>query len=292
MVEKGILKKQDEASQTFLAITMSILVTFTTSMGASYVYGGLTLEHHRGGEESGRFLQLTEDEGTWYMSMVPILNMLASLAAFPLGEWLGRKKVLIMSTILNIAGFVIIHFSKAFGVLALGRGVSSFGCGIGVMMPFILISEISTIRARAPLSVLNTVSLSIGILFSFIFLFIFPAANLIFFTPGIAVIFLVLSSILPESPHFLVRKGRLDEARATLKRLRGAEYMGVEDEIQEVIKLMEMKKKSGTNFISRWSKRTFLQPLSILMVLMFFISMNGIDCPMSFYGPSMFVEFG
>ena len=292
MVGKSIFEKQEVASQALLAVTMAILVTFTTSMGASYVYGGLTLEHHRGGEERGSFLQLTEDEGSWYMSLVPLLNMVASLAASQLGEWLGRKKVLIVSTILNIGGFVFIHFSSSFWLLALGRAVSSFGCGIGVMMPFVLISEISTIRARAPLSVLNTVSLSLGILLSFIFLFIFPAAYLIFFTPGISVVFLVLSPILPESPHFLVRKGRLDEARATLKRLRGAEYMGIEDEIEEVIKLMEMKKERGTNFISRWSKRTFLQPLSILMVLMFFISVNGIDCPMSFYGPSMFVEFG
>ena len=28
------------------------------------------------------------------MSIVPILNMLGSVAAYPMGEWLGRKKVL------------------------------------------------------------------------------------------------------------------------------------------------------------------------------------------------------
>ena len=32
-----------------------------------------------------------------YMSIVPILNMLGSVAAYPMGEWLGRKKVLIWS---------------------------------------------------------------------------------------------------------------------------------------------------------------------------------------------------
>ena len=29
-----------------------------------------------------------------YMSIVPILNMLGSVGAYPMGEWLGRKKVL------------------------------------------------------------------------------------------------------------------------------------------------------------------------------------------------------
>ena len=293
MEEKSILKKQEEARHTFLIISVLLLFCFNISLGASYVYGGLTLEHHRGGDEQENFLQLTEDEGTWYMSIVPIMHMLSSLAAFPLSEWLGRKKVLIISTVLNISGFVIIYLSKIFWVLAFGRGLSSFGAGLGAMMPFILISEISTIKARAPLAVINVLSGSSGILISFFFLFIFPASYLIFFSCGIAIMFLLLSPLLPESPHFLVRKGKLDEARTILERLRGTDYKGVEEEVQEVIKLTELRKVGGgTSFFAKWRRRTFLKPLSILMVLMFFISVNGVDCPMNFYGPSMFTEFG
>jgi len=44
--------------------------------------------------------------------------------------------------------------------------------------------------------------------------------------------------------------------------------------------------------LSQWNKRTFLQPLAILMFMMFFIALNGVDCPLNFYGPSMFAEFG
>ena len=36
--------------------------------------------------------------------------------------------------------------SHAFSLLACGRGLSSFGLGLGVMMPFVLISEITTIK--------------------------------------------------------------------------------------------------------------------------------------------------
>ena len=42
----------------------------------------------------------------------------------------------------------------------------------------------------------------------------------------------------------------------------------------------------------RWKQRTFLQPLGILVVLMFLIALNGVDCPLNFYGPSMFSQFG
>jgi len=293
MAEQSILEKQEKTKNTYLVISVLLLFCYNVMVGACYVYGGLTLEHHRGGEEQEQFLQLTEDEGSWYMSIVPILNMLGSIAAFPLGEWLGRKKVLVISTVLNIAGFVINYLSKVFWVLAFGRGLSQFGIGLGVMMPFILISEITTIKARAPLSVINVLSVSVGILFSFSFLFIFSAASLIFFECGLGIIFLVLSPILPESPHFLVRQNRLEEARRVLKKLRGTVYEGVEEEVQEVIMLTELRKVGGkTSVFARWKKRTFIQPLIIIMVLMLFISLNGVDCPMNFYGPSMFAEFG
>ena len=42
----------------------------------------------------------------------------------------------------------------------------------------------------------------------------------------------------------------------------------------------------------RWKERAFLHPLGILVVLMFLIALNGVDCPLNFYGPSMFAEFG
>ena len=113
--------------------------------------------------------------------------------------------------------------SQSFAPLALGRGLSSFGLGLGVMMPFVLISEITTIKvcplfgvyffvirskywskARAPLSVVNTMSISFGILASYVFIFALPAFYLIFFAAGLSLLFLVLSPFLPESPHFLV----------------------------------------------------------------------------------------
>jgi len=292
MAAESLLEKQAEAKQGFLALSCLLLFCYNASLGCCYVYGGLTLEHHQGGSEADSFIQLDEEEATWYMSIVPILNMLGSVAAYPMGEWLGRKKVLILSTLLNIMGFVIIYFSQAFAPLACGRGLSSFGLGLGVMMPFVLISEITTIKARAPLSVINTMSISFGILASYVFIFAFPAFYLVFFASGLSLVFLLLSPFLPESPHFLVRKGKLEEAMKTLQKLRGSSYRGVEEEVQEVILVTSSNGREGGSLIQRWKQRTFLQPLGILVVLMFLIALNGVDCPLNFYGPSMFSQFG
>lgn len=37
----------------------------------------------------------------------------------------------------------------------------------------------------------------------------------------------------------------------------------------------------------RWTRRTFLQPLAIISALTLFISVNGVDCPLNFYGPRL-----
>ena len=49
---------------------------------------------------------------------------------------------------------------------------------------------------------------------------------------------------------------------------------------------------SSSSHLERWRKRTFLQPLGIICVLTFFIALNAVDCPLNFYGPKMFSDFG
>ena len=54
-----------------------------------------------------------------YMSIVPILNMLGSVGAYPMGEWLGRKKVLFLFFIsINVQCSCICRssFSRLFSI--------------------------------------------------------------------------------------------------------------------------------------------------------------------------------
>ena len=218
-----ILQLQSSAHQGYLYFSVAVLCGFNSAVGSCYVYGGLTLEHHLQEEGAGvdqeverQFLSLTSQDASWYMSLVPIMTVVGTLVGYPLGEWLGRRTLLILSSITNILGFLVMYLSTDFLLLAAGRCISTFGIGAGVMMPFVLISEISTIKARAPLSVINTLSISIGILATFVFVFIFPAHLLIFFSSGLSLLFLLTSPFLPESPHFLIRRGKLEEARKVI----------------------------------------------------------------------------
>jgi len=295
MAPDSILELQKESKSSYVFFIAALLFLHNTGLGGCYVYGGLTLFHHRkeeDGEESRFFMYLTEDEASLYMSVVPFLNLLGSILSYPASEYFGRKLVLIATNVLQISGFAIMFFSSSFALLIAGRCLTCFALGLGVMVPFVLISEITTIKQRAPLSGINTLSISYGILASFLFVYFFPAEYLIFFTAGESALFLVLSFFLPESPHFLIKKGKIEAAERVFRKLRGQKYSGISNEVDEVTELMKKENGQSESCLSRWTKRTFLQPLVILMFMMFFIALNGVDCPLNFYGPSMFAEFG
>ena len=122
------------------------------SMGANYVYGGLTLPLHTMGGHAA-FLELSMEEASWYISLVPVLQMLGILAGFPASEAAGRRTVLALSSLLSIVGYVIMYFGHQFWLLALGRSINSFSIGLGSMMPYTLTSEFATITLRAPAAV-------------------------------------------------------------------------------------------------------------------------------------------
>lgn len=219
--------------------------------------------------------------------MVPLFQMLGIVAGFPTGEWLGRKKVLLLTSVLSILGFTIMFYSHAFWLLALGRSVNSFSIGFGSMMPYILVSEITTIKARAPTAVVNTLAFAFGGLFAFLVAHLLPLAYLLHTSVILSILFLLLSPLLPESPHFLARQGDIAEAKQVLVWLRGKAYEGVDREIEEVLALCQVKGE-----VARWRQKTFLHPLALLLTLFAFVSLSGLDCPLNFYGPSIFADFG
>ena len=97
---------------------------------------------------------------------------------------------------------------------------------------YALLSEICLIRLRGHLATLNTFNSNCGWLLG---LCLGLAVPVQFYYPALAapsLLFLVLGWRLPESPAWLLRRGREREARRTLEWLRGREY-NAEPELQE-----------------------------------------------------------
>ena len=108
---------------------------------------------------------------------------------------------------------------------------------------------------------------------------------------------------LPESPQWLVkstgfatffmfkvRHQRIEGARASLRRLRGADYPGVELELQEIQKCCEQETSQVKNSVLEEIKsRTFVLPMAIFTLIFALLGCTGNDT-MVFLGPAIFFK--
>ncbi|CAN0856690.1 Sugar transport protein 13 [Linum grandiflorum] len=208
---------------------------------------------------------------------------------------LGRRPTMLIAGIFFIAGVVLNAAAQDLAMLIIGRIL--LGCGVGFAnqaVPLFL-SEIAPTRIRGALNILFQLNVTIGILF----------ANLINYgtakikggwgwrlslgLAGVPAVLLTLGAlIVSETPNSLIERGRLDEGKAVLKRIRGTDK--VEPEFQELVEASRIAKEVKHPFRNLLKRRNRPQ-LVIAIALQIFQQCTGINAIM-FYAPVLFNTLG
>ena len=100
-----------------------------------------------------------------------------------------------------------------------------------------------------------------------------------FFIKFITVLMVVAMFFVPDSPVFLVRKGKMDAAKKSLTWLRGKSYSGVEEEIAEIKKAEDERNapESKVSLSEIFTQAVYLKPFGISLCLMLFQQLSGIN---------------
>jgi SP family galactose:H+ symporter-like MFS transporter len=217
------------------ARTLIFLVTGTAALGG-------TLFGYDTGIISGALLFL-KDEFTLSPNMQAVvtsaaLGGAAVGAAFGgyLADRFGRKIVMLVLAAWFVIGSALCTVSHSVQMLIAGRAV--LGCCIGIVsfVAPLYIAEVAPADRRGSLVSLNQLAITVGILVSYIVGYLFAGSGSWRWMVGLGAVPGVILGIgmwvLPESPRWLMKRARCQEARDILTKLRGATE--VDREIAEI----------------------------------------------------------
>ncbi|CAM4236382.1 sugar porter family MFS transporter [Weissella hellenica] len=192
----------------------------------------------------------------WITSSLMLGAIFGGAIAGQLSDRLGRRKMVLYSAILFMIGSVLAGVSphNAVGYLIFTRVVLGIAVGAASALVPAYMSEMSPADRRGSLSGINQLMIVSGMLISYIMDFLLKglpehwAWRLMLALAAVPALILFLGVLrLPESPRFLIKTGKNDEARQVLSWIRKPEEIDAEmAAITETAKVEQKAEKSTT----------------------------------------------
>ncbi len=229
----------------------------------------------------------------WVMGAVLLGGMAGSLLSGRLTDYLGRKRINIFTATVFMLGSVVTAMAQNPSWLIAGRLLLGVAVGVASFSVPLYIAEIAPAAKRGRLISFFQLAITIGILISYLAGYFFSGANdgwRMMFWAGVipALVLLVGMVFLPESPRWLITKGRDAEALEVLQRIE--DDADVQAEFKQVKQAIVSEQNNKTNWRELFSKR-LRQPLLIGIGIFFIQQFSGINAVI-YFAPEIFKMAG
>ena len=255
--------------------------------------------------------QLTDMMEGWYVGCALIGSICGVLVAGSLSDYLGRKLTMLISAALFSISAIGCAVCGSFDGLVAYRIIGGVGIGIVSIVSPIYISEVSPAKIRGTLVSLYQLAVTVGFLLAYLANWVIDSnidTSLALGDPNLslwermmnteawrgmlgsetlpALLFFFIIFFIPESPKWLIVKGKMDKASAVLSKIYSHQ--------QEVEQEIAVTKESLTGDKGSWAD--LLKPGILLAVIVGsaiailgqFMGVNAV----LYYGPKIFADAG
>ncbi|HEY5757260.1 MAG TPA: sugar porter family MFS transporter [Steroidobacter sp.] len=219
--------------------------------------------------------------------------MAGNAIAGPLSDRFGRRRVLLGTALLFVMSSLLAASATSFPGFVAARIVGGLAVGGAILIAPVYIAEIAPAEKRGSLVSLNQLMIVIGISASFFsnYFLLDSGEHNWRYMLGVqmvpALLYFTLLWFVPESPRWLLLKGRDEAALLVLRRVAG------EQQAQE--NLQQIQRSLTTKAVSRGFRGLLDSRVRLIMIialgLAFFQQITGINA-IFYYLPTIFAQAG
>ncbi|KAG2061236.1 general substrate transporter [Suillus hirtellus] len=231
-----------------------------------------------------------------YVACILLSASLSSLCSGYTADLLSRKYGILTGGIIVLLGTIISASAKTFPVLVCARLITGIGQGQSISVVTIYLCEISPGEIRGTVAAVLQLLITVGIALGYFVAYASSriGGELAWRTPFIveasmAAVFVSGMAFMPYSPRWLIQRGRIDEARAVLQKLRASSEL-VEDELCLIKGSLEEQSQEDASYREIFQKR-YIRRSILGVFLMSSQMLCGIDAVL-YYAPILFTQAG
>ena len=243
---------------------------------------------------------ITASQKSLIVSILSAGTFFGALSAAPMGDRIGRRIGMILSSLIFIFGVILQTVATAIPLFTAGRFFAGFGVGLVSALIPLYQSETAPKWIRGTIVGTYQLAITVGLLLAAIVdnstshrndtgSYRIPVAVQFAW----ALILIVGMVILPETPRYLIKMGRYDKAARSLSRLRrlDANHPALVAELAEVRANHEFELSVGASSYGEIVKGTIGKRLLTGCLLQALQQLSGVNF-IFYYGTAFFKQYG
>lgn len=227
----------------------------------------------------------------WIVSAMMLGAAVGALGAGRMAATLGRKRSLILGGVLFVLGSLLSGAAWSPETLIAARLILGLAIGIATFTAPLYLAEVAPENIRGAMISLYQLMITVGILVAFLSDTAFSYSGNWRWMLGIialpGMLFLLGLFLLPDSPRWLMMRGRRQEATAVLQRLRG-DAGHVAREVADIEEQLRTPQRGWHLFLQNPNFRRSVGLGVLLQVMQQFTGMNVV----MYYAPRIFRDMG